>query len=64
MRDRRGALAVLAAGLLLLGFATPVRTVWAHSGLGWIAPFLLWALAIVILAFASRTSDDGGRSGP
>ena len=64
MRDLRGGLAVLATGLLLLGFATPARMLWAHSGLGWWAPFLLWGIAILVLAAAARGSDDGGRPAP
>ena len=64
MRDLRGGLAVVAAGILLLAFATPARTIWARSDLGWGAPFLIWAVAIVALAFASRGADDRGRNAP
>ena len=64
MRDLRGGLAVFATGLLLLGFATPVRLLWAQSGLGWWAPFLLWGAAIIALAVAGAGSDDGGRKTP
>jgi len=64
MRDVRGVLAMLATGLLLLTFATPVRVLWAQSGLGWWAPFLIWGLTIVALAAAGRDSDDGGRNAP
>jgi hypothetical protein len=63
MRDLRGGLSVLATGLLLLGFATPARVLWAESGLGWWAPFLLWGVAIAALAVAGGGPDDG-RSGP
>jgi hypothetical protein len=59
MRDFRGSLAVLAAGILLLGFATPGRMLWAQSGLAWYAPFVIWGAAIVALAFAGGGSDDG-----
>jgi hypothetical protein len=59
MRDLRGALVMLAAGLLLLSFATPVRVLWGESGLGWWLPFLVWAVAIVALAAAFRGPDDG-----
>ena len=64
MRDLRRGLAVLAAGILLLGFATPARMLWAQSGLGWWAPFLLWGLAIAALAVAAGGSQDGGRNAP
>ena len=64
MRDLRGGLAVFATGLLLLGFATPARVLWAESGLGWWAPFLLWGVAIVALLGAGGGPDDAGRSGP
>jgi hypothetical protein len=59
MRDLRGAFAMLAAGLLLLFFATPARLLWAQSGLGWGAPFLIWGIAILALAAAFRGPDDG-----
>jgi hypothetical protein len=63
MRNLRGSLAALATGLLLLGFATPTRVLWATSGLGWWAPFLLWSVAIAALALAAIGQDDG-RSRP
>lgn len=50
---------MFAAGLLLLGFATPARMLWAQTGLGWMAPFLIWATAIAALAAAASGSDDG-----
>ena len=59
MRDLRGSLVIVAAGLLLMAFATPARLLWAASGLGWWAPFLIWAAAIVALGLASRAPDDG-----
>ena len=62
MRNSRGGWLVLAAGLLLLGFATPARVLWAQSGLGWWAAFLVWGVAIVALAAAARGSDDGRSS--
>jgi hypothetical protein len=55
----RGALAVLAAGVLYLAFATPARVLWAQSGLGWWLPFLVWAVAIGALALAFGGPDDG-----
>jgi len=58
MRNARGGLAVFATGLLLLGFATPVRTLWAESGLGWWAPFLVWGLAIGALMAAGLSAGD------
>jgi hypothetical protein len=64
MRDLRGGLTVGATGLLLLGFATPARTLWAESGLGWWAPFAIWAAAIAALAVAGRRSDDSGSNTP
>jgi len=64
MRDLRGGLAVAATGVLLLAFATPARTLWARSDLGWWAPFLIWGIAIAALAIASRASDDRGRNAP
>jgi hypothetical protein len=64
MRDWRGGLSALAAGLLLLAFATPARLLWSDSGLGWWAPFLIWAVAITALAVASRGPDDAGRNAP
>jgi len=64
MRDLKGGLAVVATGILLLAFATPARTLWARSGLGWWAPFLIWGLAILALALASRGTDDRGRHTP
>jgi hypothetical protein len=64
MRDLRGGLAVFATGVLLLGFATPTRVLWAESGLGWWAPFLLWGVAIAALALAGAGSDDSGRNAP
>ena len=65
VRDLRGGLAMFAAGLLLLGFATPVRVLWAQSGLGWWAPFLVWGIAILALALAGAgNSQDGGRNVP
>ena len=63
MRDFRGSLAVLASGILLLGFATPARMLWAESGLGWYAPFVIWGASIAALAFAGGGPDDG-RNGP
>ena len=59
MRDLRGALAMFAAGLLLLSFATPARVLWAESGLGWWLPFLVWGVAVLALALAFRGPDDG-----
>jgi hypothetical protein len=59
MPNLRASLAVAAAGILLLGFATPTRILWATSGLGWWAPFLLWGLAILALALAAADADDG-----
>ena len=64
MRDLRGGLAVFATGLLLLSFATPARVLWSNSGLGWWAPFLIWAVAIIALASAGGGSDHGGRNPP
>jgi hypothetical protein len=64
MRDLRGGLLVFATGVLLLGFATPARALWAHSRLGWWAPFLIWAIAILALVAADTGSDEGGRTGP
>jgi hypothetical protein len=58
MRNSGGSLAVLATGVLLLGFATPARVLWATSGLGWWAPFVLWAVAIAALALAATGPDD------
>lgn len=60
MRNLRGGLAAFATGLLLLGFATPVRMLWAESGLGWWAPFLIWGLAIAALTAAGFSSSDDG----
>jgi hypothetical protein len=57
-------MAVFAAGLLLLSFATPARTLWARTDLGWWAPFLIWSLAIAALMAAARRSDDDGRNRP
>ena len=64
MRDLRGGLAVAATGLLLLAFATPARTLWARTDLGWWAPFLIWAVAIAALAIASRGADGRGPNAP
>jgi hypothetical protein len=64
MRDSRGSWLVLAAGILLFGFASPARLLWAQSGAGWWAPFLIWAAVIAILAVAGRSADDGGRNAP
>ncbi len=64
MRDLRSGLAACAAGILLLSFATPARMLWANSGLGWWAPFLIWGVAIAALALAGKNSDDGGRPTP
>ena len=50
---------MLAAGLLLLSFATPARVLWGQSDLGWWLPFLVWGVAIVALAAAFRGPDDG-----
>jgi hypothetical protein len=57
---------VLAAGLLLLGFATPVRVLWEGPDAPWWAPFALWGLAILALYFAARSkgADDGGGPAP
>ncbi len=60
----RGALAVLAGGILLLAFATPARVLWAESGLGWWLPFLVWGVVIGLLAMAFGGPDDGGRNAP
>jgi hypothetical protein len=60
----RGALAVLAAGVMLLAFATPARVLWAQSGLGWWLPFLVWGAAIAALALAFNGPEDGGRNPP
>jgi uncharacterized protein (DUF983 family) len=60
--DLRSALSVLAAGLVLLGFATPLRVLWSGPHFPWWAPFAIWAAAIVALALAGRGGD--GRSGP
>jgi hypothetical protein len=59
MRNLRGGVAALATGLLILAFATPVRVLWAQSGLDWWAPFVIWAAAIAALAVAGGASDDG-----
>jgi hypothetical protein len=61
-----GALRVLAAGLLLLGFATPARVLWESPDAPWWSPFALWAIAILALFVAGRTqgSDDGGGPAP
>jgi hypothetical protein len=61
-----GALRVLAAGLLVLGFATPARVLWEGPGVPWWTPFGLWVLAILALFVAGRTNsaDDGGGPGP
>ena len=63
MRDFRGSLAALATGILLLGFATPARMLWAQSDL-WYAPFLVWGAAIAALAFAGGGDGDSGRNAP
>jgi hypothetical protein len=64
MRDWRRSLPVFATGVLLLSFATPLRTLWAQSGLGWWAPFLLWGVSILALAAAATGSDEGGGQRP
>jgi hypothetical protein len=64
MRDVRGGLAVFATGLLLLAFATPARLLWAQSRFGWCAPFLIWGIAILVLAVAGTRSDESGRDAP
>ena len=61
MRNLRGGLTAFAAGLLLLGFTTPVRLLWARAGLGWWMPFLIWALAILALLGAAFAPQDTGR---
>jgi hypothetical protein len=64
MRDLRGALAASAAGWLLLAFATPARRLWAESGLGWLAPFLIWLVAIAALAVSGAARSDDRRKTP
>jgi hypothetical protein len=63
MRDFRGSLAVLATGILLLAFATPARSLWAQTEL-WYAPFVVWGVAILALAFAGGGDGDSGRNAP
>jgi hypothetical protein len=49
--------ALWAFGLAALLFASRARTVWANGRHGWLWPFGLWALVIVIGAVVNRRSD-------
>lgn len=64
MIDARSALRVLAAGLLLLGFATPARVLWEAPHAPWWTPFALWALAILALYLAGRPNGSDDSEGP
>jgi hypothetical protein len=57
-------LRVLAAGLLLLGFATPARVLWEGPDAPWWTPFALWGLAIFALYLAGRTKSTDDGAGP
>lgn len=46
---------MIGAGVILLGFATPLRTLWV--GLGFWAPFALWALALGLLWLDGRNGE-------
>lgn len=60
MSDFRGALHALAAGILLLGFATPLRVLWAGEDAPWWTPFVIWGAAVLALGLAG---PDNGRPG-
>ncbi|MFM2416419.1 MAG: hypothetical protein RL385_1142 [Pseudomonadota bacterium] len=63
MGEVRAVLPGIAAGLLLLGFGTPLRAFWGDERLPWWSPFAIWALSIALLAFAART-DVGSSDRP
>lgn len=55
MPARRSPAASLAvAALVVLGFATPLRALWAQDGGPWWLPFAAWSLPVAALAWLGR----------
>ena len=44
-------------GLAVLVFASRARFLWASGGHGWLWPFVLWALVILLGAVVNRRTD-------
>ena len=51
--------AALVGTLAVLVLASPVRLLWAHTALGWLAPFVLWGAVLLLTAWVGRAR--GGR---
>ncbi len=54
--DRSRGLSLLVFGIAVLGFATPLRLLWAHEGRPWYLPFVLWLVVTLLALWAARAS--------
>lgn len=54
MTARSKAVAWLAFGAALLVLVSPLKLWWAQPTLGWITPFVLWLVLIVLGAWQNR----------
>jgi hypothetical protein len=52
------AASLAAASVILLGFGTPLRALWARDDGPWWLPFAVWGVMILIVASLARRSGE------
>jgi hypothetical protein len=54
--DRLRALAWVTCGAAVVLLVSPLKLLWARSSLGWMTPFVLWGILIVLGGYLARGS--------
>ena len=59
-RLRSGARSLLAITFALLLTTSPLRIMWSHPSRGWLAPFVVWGVMVVLGAWVTRPEEQSG----